>query len=288
MSESEPVCFLEVRITSRKIIVKIIPCLALLLAIGVCLAQAQDATGCKDSPLISRFPGSVLTSCADKADDVFSFTMGSGKPDKKIEGEFHQIIYQFPKTASKAQVVRNLNTAIRQAGYIFDYDSGDYGDFTVHMGKTWIQIEIGGGGMIKETIVKEIALTQDVVANAAAMSSGLAGTGHTVVNGIQFDTGKAEVKPESAGALLEVVKLFKQDPKLKVYVVGHTDNVGGLAANIDLSKRRAAAVVQELITKYAIAADRLQAFGDGPYAPLASNDAEDGRALNRRVELVKQ
>jgi flagellar motor protein MotB len=173
MSESEPVCFPEVRITSRKIIVKIIPCLALLLAIGVCFVQAQDATGCKDSPLISRFPGSVLTSCADKADDVFSFTMGSGKP-------------------------------------------------------------------------------------------------------------------ESAGALQEVVKLFKQDPKLKVYVVGHTDNVGALAANLDLSKRRAAAVVQELITKYAIAADRLQAFGDSPYAPLASNDAEDGRALNRRVELVKQ
>jgi outer membrane protein OmpA-like peptidoglycan-associated protein len=219
--------------------------------------------------------------------DSFTFTL-DGSKNKAVEGEFHQVEYKFPKTASKAQVVRNLNTALRRAGYTMVYDSGDYGDFTGHMGKTWIQIEISGSGGIVETIVVETQLSQDVVANAAALSSGLAGTGHTVVNGILFDTGKAEVKPESAPALEEVAKLLKQDAKLKLYVVGHTDNVGGLAANMDLSKRRAAAVVQVLITQYGAAADRLQPYGDGPYAPLASNDSEDGRATNRRVELVKQ
>ena len=76
--------------------------------------------------------------------------------------------------------------------------------------------------------------------------------------------------------------------KIKIYVVGHTDNVGGLAPNMDLSKRRAAAVVQALTTQYGIPADRLQPYGDGPYAPITTNDSEDGRALNRRVELVKQ
>lgn len=126
------------------------------------------------------------------------------------------------------------------------------------------------------------------MANAAELSNGLTSTGHTVVNGIQFDTGKAEVKPESAAALEEVVKLLKPDAKLKLYVVGHTDNVGTVAANVDLSNRRAAAVVQMLITKYGITADRLQPHGDGPYSPLGSNDTEDGRAVNRRVELVKQ
>jgi outer membrane protein OmpA-like peptidoglycan-associated protein len=109
-----------------------------------------------------------------------------------------------------------------------------------------------------------------------------------VVNGILFDTGKADVKPESDPALQEVSKLLKANPALKVYVVGHTDNVGGLAANIDLSKRRAASVVLSLTTQYGVSAAQLQAYGDGPYAPIASNDAEDGRALNRRVELVKQ
>jgi outer membrane protein OmpA-like peptidoglycan-associated protein len=246
-----------------------------------------DAGGCKDSPLIGRFPGSLLNSCKDMADDKFTFTLDNGKRHE-VEGEFHQIHYTFPKTASKAQVVRNLNTAIRKAGYTMVYDSGDYGDFTGHMGKTWIQIEISGGGGIDETIVVETELTQDVVATAAALSTGLTASGHAVVNGIVFDTGKADVKPESAPALEEVVKLLKEDPKLKLYVVGHTDNVGALAASVDLSNRRAAAVVQLLVSKYSVAADRLLPHGDGPYSPLASNDTEDGRATNRRVELVKQ
>jgi OmpA-OmpF porin, OOP family len=263
-------------------------CLTAGLAVQIASGQAQDAKDCKDSPLISRFPGSVITGCQDKADDAFSFPMGSGKPNKKLEGEYHLLNYNWPKTASKAQVVRNLNTALRTAGYTFDYDSGDYGDFTVHKGKTWILVEVSGSGGYRETIVTETQLTQDVVADAAAMSNGLANSGHTVVNGILFDTGKAEVKPESAAALQEVVKLLKQDGKLKVYVVGHTDNVGALAANLELSRRRAAAVVQVLTAQYGVSAERLQAYGDGPYAPLASNDSEEGRALNRRVELVKQ
>jgi OOP family OmpA-OmpF porin len=251
-------------------------------------ALAQDAAGCKDSPLISRFPGSVIKECSQKADDAFTFTLDkAGK--QKVEGKFLQIEYRFPDSASKAQVVRNLNTALRQAGWPFIYDSGDYGDFGVHKGKTWMQIEISKSGSILETIVEEEALTQDVVAtSAAALGTGLSGSGHVVVTGILFDTGKAEVKPESKAALDEISKLLKGDAKIRIYVVGHTDNVGGLAANMDLSKRRAAAVVQALTTQYAISADRLQAYGDGPYAPISTNDTEDGRALNRRVELVKQ
>lgn len=167
-----------------------------------------------------------------------------------------------------------MNTALRTAGYMMVFESGDHSKFVGHLGKTWIQIEISSNGEIWETIVTETPLTQDVIANAAEMSSGLAASGHSVVNGILFDTGKADVKPESAPAMQEVVKLLKQNAEMKVYVVGHTDNVGNLASNVDLSKRRAAAVVQMLITKYGVAADRLQSFGNGPYAPLASNDDE--------------
>jgi OOP family OmpA-OmpF porin len=247
-----------------------------------------DAPGCKDSPLVGRFPGSYITQCEQKADNAYDFTMGSGKPPKHLEGRFQQIMYNFPSTASKTQVVRNMNTAFRNAGYTFDYDSGEYGDFTVHLGSTWVLVEISGGGNYKETIVQQTALTQEVVANAAMLSTGLAASGHIVVNGILFDTAKADVKPESGPAIEQVAKMLAQDSKLKVYVVGHTDNVGGLASNMDLSKRRAAAVVQVLVTQYHVAADRLAPYGDGPYAPIQSNDTEDGRALNRRVELVKQ
>jgi OmpA-OmpF porin, OOP family len=266
-------------------------CLAVPLAAHVCAAQATtDRAGCKDSPLIGRFPGSVISSCTNSDADGYDFTVTVDKKQqtKHIGGEFHQIKYNWPKTASKPQVVHNLNIALKKAGYTFDYDSGDYGDFTVHMGKTWIMEEVSAGNWYQQTIVVDKELPEEVVANAAALSTGLTGAGHIVVNGILFDTGKADVKPESDPALQEVAKMLKGKPALKVYVVGHTDNAGGLAANMDLSKRRAAAVVLSLTTKYSVPAAQLQPYGDGPYAPVASNDSDDGRALNRRVELVKQ
>ena len=185
-----------------------------------------------------------------------------------------------------AQVARNLLAALQAAGYNKVQDD-TYGDFTFNLGKTWIKVEVGAGDY-NLSILTETALTQDVVATAADLSNGLAIGGHTVVNGILFDTGKAEVKPESAPAVQEIVKMLKQDSAVKIYVVGHTDNVGALAANVDLSRRRAAAVVQLLTAQYGVAGERLLAYGAGPYMPRASNDSEGGRTLNRRVELVKQ
>jgi outer membrane protein OmpA-like peptidoglycan-associated protein len=127
-----------------------------------------------------------------------------------------------------------------------------------------------------------------ITVDAASLANDINRTGHASVYGIYFDTGKADVKPESDATLKEVAKLLQGDPMLKLYVVGHTDNVGTLASNMDLSRRRANAVTQLLTTKYGVAAARLSAQGDGPTAPVASNDSEDGRAKNRRVELVKQ
>jgi OmpA-OmpF porin, OOP family len=130
-------------------------------------------------------------------------------------------------------------------------------------------------------------MAQEITANADAFASGLKATGHIAVEGILFETGKAELKPESQQAIGEVAKLLKADAGLKVYVVGHTDNAGTLEGNMKLSQERAQAVVQAL-AKSGIDAGRMKAFGSGPYAPVASNDAEAGRAKNRRVELVKQ
>ena len=127
-----------------------------------------------------------------------------------------------------------------------------------------------------------------VTADAAALAKDITDTGHASVYGIYFDTGKADIKPESDATLNEIAKLLQGDPTLKLYVVGHTDNQGALDLNMDLSRRRAEAVLAALTTKYAVPAGRLKAFGAGPYLPVASNDSEDGRAKNRRVELVKQ
>jgi outer membrane protein OmpA-like peptidoglycan-associated protein len=103
-----------------------------------------------------------------------------------------------------------------------------------------------------------------------------------------FGTAKAVVKPESTPALQEVATLLKADPSLKLWVVGHTDSVGQVDANMALSRARAEAVVAALTTTHGIAAARLKGYGVGPLAPVASNHAGDGRAKNRRAELVKQ
>jgi outer membrane protein OmpA-like peptidoglycan-associated protein len=120
------------------------------------------------------------------------------------------------------------------------------------------------------------------------MAKEIAQSGHVALYGIYFDTNSAELKPESDAALQEIASLLKQDPPLRLLVVGHTDSVGGYDANVALSERRAAAVLQALTTRFGIAAARLRAVGVGMAAPVAANDSEDNRAKNRRVELVRQ
>jgi len=127
-----------------------------------------------------------------------------------------------------------------------------------------------------------------VTVDATAMAKGIAETGSVALYGIHFDTDKAVVKPESAETIAEIAKLLKAEPTLKLYVVGHTDNQGGLDYNLGLSRRRAQAVVDELTKRHGIAAARLTPAGVAMLAPKAPNDSEEGRAKNRRVELVRQ
>ncbi|MFN3789415.1 MAG: DUF4892 domain-containing protein [Massilia sp.] len=124
--------------------------------------------------------------------------------------------------------------------------------------------------------------------NAADMAKGIASEGKVAVYGVYFDTGKAEVKPESKPALAEMAKMLQQDPKLKVFVVGHTDNQGELTRNLDLSQKRAESVARALAEGYKVDARRLSPKGVASYAPLASNRLDAGRQKNRRVELVEQ
>ena len=121
---------------------------------------------------------------------------------------------------------------------------------------------------------------------ADEMQKGLDRDGRVALYGIQFDFNKAEIKPDSAGTLAEIGQLMQSNRALKLYVVGHTDSVGGVAYNKDLSEKRAQAVVQWLVAKHAVAGDRLVPAGVGPLAPVATNSTEEGRAKNRRVELV--
>ena len=122
--------------------------------------------------------------------------------------------------------------------------------------------------------------------NADEMKKQIAETGKVALYGIYFDTDKDVLKPESESTIAEIVKFLKSDGSMRIHVVGHTDNQGAIDHNLDLSKRRAGSVVHAL-TSQGIPASRLDSFGCGVYAPVASNDTEEGRAKNRRVELTR-
>ncbi len=127
-----------------------------------------------------------------------------------------------------------------------------------------------------------------VTVDAKEMETNIGRDGRQVIYGILFDFDKADIKPESKAQLDQMAALMKANPALKVYIVGHTDNQGGIEYNLSLSQRRAESITRALATQYGIPAARMAARGLGPFAPVASNDTEDGRAKNRRVEIVKQ
>ncbi len=127
-----------------------------------------------------------------------------------------------------------------------------------------------------------------VTVNAAAMAADLATRGSVALYGIYFDTDKADVKPESRPTLAEIATLLKQNAKLSLIVVGHTDNNGTLEHNMDLSLKRSQAVVAALASEFGIERARLDARGVAFLAPVEPNDTEEGRTKNRRVQLVRR
>ena len=223
---------------------------------------------------------------------AFDPTVIGGK-DVHWEGKVYSYGYsrkEGGRPISELQIVRNYETAIKQAGG--KILGGDERRVATEIRKggalTGVYVEVFNNGRdYSLTIVESQTMRQEVVADAKAMRNDLADTGKTIVHGIYFDTASATIKPESEPALVEMVKLLNGSPALKVYVVGHTDNVGSLESNLKLSSDRAASVVKA-ITARGVAASRLKSAGVGPYSPVASNDTDGGKAKNRRVEFVKQ
>ena len=248
-------------------------------------------------------PGFFISELETRDFDSYTFTVAAGKETKEVTVEGRKWSFRFNPNEGLAtppsalQIMRNYQNAVRTAGgqILYELNDGDHRATTLRFRKgnneVWLSLEAYSDSANKYyflRIIEKEAMKQDVTADAAAMSRDINTTGRVALYGIYFDTGKSEIKPESAAAIDEIAKMLKETPALKLYVVGHTDNVGAYAANITLSKSRADAVVAALTTRHGIAAARLVAHGAGPVSPVESNDSEDGRAKNRRVELVKQ
>lgn len=293
---------------------------AVLISIASCLPAFAG-----DEKLLPPYPGSTETRSEAVEYEAFTVPLGPTKDGKltkfqALEGRRTALEYRTEEGRTPLEVYRNYEAALKKAGFQAVFacrgsgqqakglpecggEIGDAGGFgywpsgdnlylaarKVQEGaEVWVALDVSGPYQ-KIFVLRPKPMEMDkVTVDAAALKNTLDAEGHVAVYGILFDTNKADLKPGSAAALAEIAKLLKASPALSIYVVGHTDGVGGLDANLDLSRRRAAAVVKELAEKYAVAAARLSPQGVGPLVPLASNGAEAGRAKNRRVDLVKK
>jgi OOP family OmpA-OmpF porin len=257
-------------------------------------AFAQDVEGSKDHPLFTRLPNYYIDTYEENEFDAYDRFVDSSGSYKTVEGRKFYINYYFKegtKYLSEAQIKGNYKEAFKKIGGVVQYEDS----YNLYMGLdkggkvTWVHIQPWNRGQgIALHIIEEKAMEQYVVADADALAKEISLTGKVAVYGIHFDTGKALVKPDSKPALEEIAKLLKEETGLKIYVVGHTDSVGTFDSNMKLSMARAEAVVDVLVKEYGIDSGRLKAHGVGPLVPASTNRSEDGRAVNRRVELVEQ
>jgi outer membrane protein OmpA-like peptidoglycan-associated protein len=128
----------------------------------------------------------------------------------------------------------------------------------------------------------------EVTVDSAAIAQGLESEGKFALYGLQFATDNADLRPDSDATLKQMSDVLRQQPDLKVFIVGHTDSSGALEHNLALSERRAQSVVKALTSRFGIAPNRLVAVGMASYSPVASNHSDAGKAKNRRVEMVEQ
>jgi OmpA-OmpF porin, OOP family len=286
-------------------------------------AQRGDVAGSRDYPGIGRFGGSVITGYLVKDFDAARLQAApfkDGKPAdaRRLEGRVTRIAYRTNPGPSILEVSRNFETQLAKAGFetlvACDTDACGGIPFTeaidvLPIPQMWIDgfsyryyagrkaeggretyaavlVSKNNDEIYAQLVVAVIGAIENKMVDAGAMSKGLRETGHIALYGIYFDTDKAVIKPESRPTLDEIAKLLRAQPQLSVFIVGHTDSQGTFDYNTDLSRRRAEAVAAELTKSYKIASTRLKTAGVGFLAPIGSNTTDDGRALNRRVELV--
>lgn len=264
--------------------------LTVLILASSSFSQETDKDGTQDHPLLSRIPNYYISDQIVKDFDVF--TSPYIDKDNVWEGKFTQTNYSHiegTKDLSFIQIVRNYENSVKKLGGKTLLSDGRvyHGKIEKNKGVTYISAEAFNEGRDYTLIIVENKPMEDeVTIDAAALNQGISETGKIAVYGIYFDSGKSVIKPESKPTLDEIVKMLEQNPKLKIFVVGHTDSDGSLESNMKLSSDRAAAVVKAL-TENGISASRLKSSGVGPYCPVESNHSEEGKAKNRRVELVE-
>jgi len=250
----------------------------------------KDLKGSSDYPLISRMPGFWIAAYQESEYDSHTFR-DSANNKIIIEGHKYFIEYRLKKGGQepgRLMILNNHENALKKidAEILKQTNKDFYCKVTKEGKEIFIQVR-ALDRLYRLTIVERKQMEQKVTVNPDALFGDITTTGHAAVYGIYFDHDSANIKQESKPSLKAIADMLKANKSLKLYVVGHTDMTGGFEYNVGLSLKRAQAVVKALVNEYGIAAARLAGKGAGPLCPVGSNKNENGRKLNRRVELVE-
>jgi len=265
----------------------------LVLIAPVATFAEPDADGCKDHPLFTRMKNYYIVQCEKKYDQPI--IMIDENPDSpknlKPEGDKTFIKYQYEDSAGTApsylQIRRNYQNAAKalQAKILVDRERYTGMQIDKSGGRIFIGLELfNDGRTINLTILEQKAMEQEITANDMWQTLQKDGFMSLYIN---FDTNKATIKPESAGIIDQIIELMKSQPGLKLSIEGHTDSQGSPESNKSLSLNRSKALIKA-VSEGGIDASRMSAVGWGQEKPVADNRTEEGRAKNRRVEIVKK
>jgi outer membrane protein OmpA-like peptidoglycan-associated protein len=280
----------------------------------------------KDHPMLTRYPGAKLGYVRKTDTETTEIPLAKNAASQgplKLTGDLYRHLYEIDNI-STLKVYENYKNALTKAGFSFlsqceltqcgndeeakklgakvSINNNVYNNYAkpyyllakkvVSDRNVYIALFIGAYDTdvaLQQVILEEKSVQTGLInVNADELKQQIDADGKALIYGIYFDTGNARIKPESKPTLDAIAELLKNNPTLLLYVVGHTDDTGSVASNLDLSKQRAKSVVEVLISGYQIAVSRLQAEGVGPYAPASNNTSDAGKQKNRRVELVKR
>lgn len=265
----------------------------------VAVAQEPDEEGCKDHPLFSRLQKFRIGGCVSNYNAV-AVRFAAEKTEEK-EGNVTRIGYSFnpandqEKPPSPLQVIKNYENAVLKnggkkiystltegpQGASFLLTSKDKTYYVVIDNMTPGRDDVCDGYDL--IIVEMEGMKQEIAATEMFEKLNKEGSVALYIN---FETGKSDIKAESQKIIDQITEMMRANPSLKVSIEGHTDNVGSPADNKSLSEARAKAVMKTVVAS-GVEASRLSTKGWGQEKPVAENKTEEGKAKNRRVEIVK-
>ena len=259
--------------------------LILTLFIFCSLSLSQDVAGSKDHPMFNRISGFYIEDY--KVEEFASFNYWDENGLLVVEGKQTYIRYRSESglEVPKLKVIRNFVNAIKDIGGKAFEESDHSCYLSIKQGNMETYANVYAGGYYYYiTILEKGEVEQEITANSILKE--LNETGKAILY-INFDSGKATIKQESIPIVEQIIEMMKQAKDIKLSVEGHTDSDGSNESNQKLSEARAKSVV-EAIVKSGIDASRLSSAGFGEEKPIADNSTSEGKAKNRRVELIKK